>query len=94
MRLWSQRVFACGKRDTDRGGGSRQLEAAWIRWPPAPLHGGEDSIPGRSRQGRASGGEEGELLIRGPQVMLGGYWNREDETREVLRDGWLHTGGT
>ncbi|MDF0652058.1 MAG: long-chain fatty acid--CoA ligase [Nitrospira sp.] len=36
-------------------------------------------------------GETGELIVRGPQVMLG-YWNREDETRAVMRDGWLHTG--
>ena len=36
-------------------------------------------------------GETGELIVRGPQVMLG-YWNKENETRAVLRDGWLHTG--
>ncbi len=36
-------------------------------------------------------GETGELIVRGPQVMLG-YWNKEDETRAVLRNGWLHTG--
>lgn len=36
--------------------------------------------------------EEGELLIRGPQVF-GGYWNRPAETREtLLADGWLRTG--
>jgi long-chain acyl-CoA synthetase len=36
-------------------------------------------------------GETGELIVRGPQVMQG-YWNKEDETRAVLRDGWLYTG--
>ncbi len=37
-------------------------------------------------------GEEGELLIRGPQVMKG-YRNMPGETDAVLtKDGWLHTG--
>jgi len=36
-------------------------------------------------------GEAGELAIAGPQVMLG-YWNRPEETADVLRDGWLLTG--
>lgn len=37
-------------------------------------------------------GQEGELIIRGPQVMKG-YWNRPDETAVTLdEDGWLHTG--
>ena len=36
-------------------------------------------------------GEVGELAVKGPQVMLG-YWQRENETRAVLRDGWLYTG--
>jgi long-chain acyl-CoA synthetase len=36
-------------------------------------------------------GEPGEIIIRGPNVMLG-YWNRPVETAQVLRDGWFHTG--
>ncbi|MBS3988862.1 MAG: long-chain fatty acid--CoA ligase [Dethiobacter sp.] len=36
-------------------------------------------------------GEEGELIISGPQVMIG-YWNRPEETDNSLRDGWLYTG--
>jgi long-chain acyl-CoA synthetase len=36
-------------------------------------------------------GQEGELCIRGPQVMAG-YWQRPDETDKTLRDGWVYTG--
>ncbi|HEY0660592.1 MAG TPA: long-chain fatty acid--CoA ligase [Lysobacter sp.] len=37
-------------------------------------------------------GEVGELCIKGPQVMKG-YWNRPEETANVIdADGWLHTG--
>ncbi len=35
--------------------------------------------------------EEGELAIRGPQVMLG-YYGHPDETAAALQDGWFRTG--
>lgn len=36
-------------------------------------------------------GVEGEICIRGPQIMQG-YWNRPEATADVIKDGWLHTG--
>jgi long-chain acyl-CoA synthetase len=36
-------------------------------------------------------GGEGELCVRGDQVMRG-YWNCSDKTQETIVDGWLHTG--
>jgi long-chain acyl-CoA synthetase len=38
-----------------------------------------------------SPGELGEIIIKGPNVMLG-YWNRPQETQEVIKNGWLHSG--
>jgi long-chain acyl-CoA synthetase len=36
-------------------------------------------------------GTRGEIVVRGPNVMLG-YWNRPEDTARALRGGWFHTG--
>jgi long-chain acyl-CoA synthetase len=36
-------------------------------------------------------GEWGEICIKGPGVMQG-YWNKPDDTKWALRNGWLHSG--
>lgn len=39
----------------------------------------------------AASGQPGELVMRGPQIMLG-YWNEPQATAAVLRDGWYWSG--
>lgn len=42
-------------------------------------------------EGDLPAGKEGEIVFSAPQLMKG-YWKRPEETKEMLRDGWLYTG--
>ena len=62
--------------------------------------GGTANLPGASKVGtvgRALPGvdlkiaDDGELLVRGPNVFQG-YYNNQEATDETIIDGWLHTG--
>ena len=35
--------------------------------------------------------EDGEILVKGENLMLG-YWNNKEATEQIIKDGWLHTG--
>jgi long-chain acyl-CoA synthetase len=67
--------------------GKRKLRAVGIPLPATEvqivdLKSGTEILPT---------GEQGEIRLRGPQVMQG-YRNRPQETTATLRDGWLYTG--
>jgi fatty-acyl-CoA synthase len=51
----------------------------------------EDRIVDPATGQELPAGEEGELCIKGPTLMVG-YYKKPDATAEKIRDGWLHTG--
>ena len=50
-----------------------------------------DSVGPPFRTNEVKIAKDGEILIKGENVMMG-YWNQEEETKKVIKDGWLYTG--
>ena len=69
-------------------GPTRRPGTVGVPFPLTDIRVVDPEDPSRDREP----GQEGELLIRGPQVFQG-YWNRPEETQAVLlEDGWFRTG--
>ncbi|MCS3686511.1 long-subunit acyl-CoA synthetase (AMP-forming) [Bradyrhizobium elkanii] len=56
-------------------------------WPEA----GTVGVPLRDPAWETAVLEDGEMIVRGPGLFVG-YWNKPEETKSALRDGWLYTG--
>lgn len=94
-KFWERGVdFKMGYGLTEASGNNFWLPREWVREKPGsvgyPIFHINMKVIHEDGTECASG-EGGELLIRGPHIMAG-YWNNPEATRDVIRDGWLHTG--
>ena len=64
-----------------------QVRPGSVGKPPAPIQVRIEKGDGTD----ADVGEDGEICVRGPNLMTG-YWHSPEETALAMRDGWLHTG--
>src|SRR5581483_6398640 len=78
-----------GLTEASPGVACNSYTETWAGTVGRPVPGTEISIRDEGKE--VPRGESGELYVRGPQVMRG-YWNRPEETAQVLTEGWLRTG--
>ncbi|MGW7003199.1 SDR family NAD(P)-dependent oxidoreductase [Streptomyces sp. NPDC054933] len=76
----------CGKIAVNRLGGSREDDSSLM-----PVPGVEMRLTDPASCDDVMDGEEGEIWVRGPNLMIG-YHRRPDDTAKAFRDGWYRTG--
>jgi len=65
----------------------RKIGSVGLPWPDVDLK-IVDITTGKTEM---PAGEEGEIIVKGPQLMTG-YWMNESETAHAVKDGWFFTG--
>ncbi len=82
--------YACGVPVMEGYGMTETSTSATVNRPePGGFRFGSVGKPQQGVEVRI--GDDGEVLIKGPNIFQG-YYKNEDATRETLEDGWLHTG--
>jgi len=82
-QLWGLNLKECYGQTEMVGGNLVQM----VDWPKA----GNVGVPVQDPAWETAVLEDGEMIVRGPGLFTG-YWNKPEETKSTLRDGWLYTG--
>lgn len=82
-QLWGLQLKECYGQTELVGANLVQM----AEWPEA----GTVGLPLRDPAWETAVLEDGEMIVRGPGLFVG-YWNKPEETKSALRDGWLYTG--
>lgn len=82
-QLWGLQLKECYGQTEMVGGNLVQM----ADWPEA----GTVGIPVIDQAWETAVLDDNEMIVRGPGLFVG-YWNKPDETKSALRDGWLYTG--
>ncbi|MBO4224058.1 long-chain fatty acid--CoA ligase [Bradyrhizobium neotropicale] len=82
-QLWGLQLKECYGQTELVGANLVQM----AEWPEA----GTVGVPLQDPAWETAVLEDGEMITRGPGLFVG-YWNKPEETKSALRDGWLYTG--
>ena len=82
-QLWGLQLKECYGQTELVGANLVQM----AEWPEA----GTVGVPLHDPAWETAVLEDGEMITRGPGLFVG-YWNKPEETKSALRDGWLYTG--